>query len=582
MRPAWLDAASGEPEPATRSTRRHRFWLDGADPETPPVAPSHPRRGSLDDLVPDRAETAFDPVSPRAALLELEEPEPGRSWATALCVAGGTALFAMLASGLATGDTELLAAVGVAVVLALGSLRLFKQFAKHDGASDLTLILTASLSLKLLGTLARFYVGTSVYDRSDASEYDFYGRNWVEKYLSQGFLPPGVKQWTSTNFVRLVVAEFYHWVTPTMIGGFVFFSWLGFMGLVLFWRGFRRIHPEHERKYLYLVLFAPSLMYWPSSIGKEALVLFGLGIATYGLSLLLTTSPIPGSLVAAAGIVLVTYVRSHVAMVLTLGLAAAVVFRKRPKGKFVGSIVAIVLFSAIASFVVSQANTYFNTSVLEGGAVQQEFSAATDRTQQGGSSFEPTPTLTQPQNFPFALVTVLFRPFPWEATSPQELFTSVEAFAYGVALVMSLKKIWRSFRRDYPFLIFAVVTVILFIVVFSNFANFGILARQRTQVLPFLFIVLCVPPRPQPEPNRPLIDRALDGDTGPTAEPPADEHDADRPTFATARRDPKIGGSSRGSIGDSTPIANGVTSHSTPATRRSTHGTRGHSPRAPQ
>jgi hypothetical protein len=43
----------------------------------------------------------------------------------------------------------------------------------------------------------------------------------------------------------------------------------------------------------------------------------------------------------------------------------------------------------------------------------------------------------------------------------------------------------------------------LFVVAFSSIANFGILARERTQLLPFFLVLLAVPasrPRPAPAP----------------------------------------------------------------------------------
>ena len=45
-----------------------------------------------------------------------------------------------------------------------------------------------------------------------------------------------------------------------------------------------RVYPNGERKFFFLILFAPSMVYWPSSIGKEAVVIFGVGLTTYGLA----------------------------------------------------------------------------------------------------------------------------------------------------------------------------------------------------------------------------------------------------------------------------------------------------------
>jgi hypothetical protein len=41
----------------------------------------------------------------------------------------------------------------------------------------------------------------------------------------------------------------------------------------------------------------------------------------------------------------------------------------------------------------------------------------------------------------------------------------------------------------------------LFIIAFSGLANFGLLARQRVQLLPLFFVLLAVPPQKDEEPE---------------------------------------------------------------------------------
>ena len=47
--------------------------------------------------------------------------------------------------------------------------------------------------------------------------------------------------------------------------------------------------------------------------------------------------------------------------------------------------------------------------------------------------------------------------------------------------------------RRSPYLAFCVSYVLLFVVAFSSFGNFGILTRQRVQVFPFFLVLLAVP-----------------------------------------------------------------------------------------
>ena len=47
--------------------------------------------------------------------------------------------------------------------------------------------------------------------------------------------------------------------------------------------------------------------------------------------------------------------------------------------------------------------------------------------------------------------------------------------------------------RTNPYVTFAVVYALAFIIAFAGFANFGILARQRTLMLPFFLVLLALP-----------------------------------------------------------------------------------------
>jgi hypothetical protein len=51
-----------------------------------------------------------------------------------------------------------------------------------------------------------------------------------------------------------------------------------------------------------------------------------------------------------------------------------------------------------------------------------------------------------------------------------------------------------SVRRR-PYLAFAIAYAALFIVAFSAVANFGLLARERAQLLPLYLVLVSIPPR---------------------------------------------------------------------------------------
>ena len=68
----------------------------------------------------------------------------------------------------------------------------------------------------------------------------------------------------------------------------------------------------NRRSYARLLFFLPSMLYWPSSIGKEAWMLFCLGLAAFGTARLLTGRPWRGLALAGTALWLGALVRPHV------------------------------------------------------------------------------------------------------------------------------------------------------------------------------------------------------------------------------------------------------------------------------
>jgi len=150
---------------------------------------------------------------------------------------------------------------------------------------------------------------------------------------------------------------------------------------------------------------------------------------------------------------------------------------------------------------IRQAKQFLSDAGIDSyGGLGQALTQTGERTGKGGSEFDPVIVQT-PLDFPAGALTVLFRPLPIEADNTQALIASLEGmfllilamvrFRWIVAALMSIR------RRAY--VAFAFVFVAMFIVAYSSIANFGILVRQRVQVLPVLLVLLCIPPTKEDE-----------------------------------------------------------------------------------
>ena len=241
-------------------------------------------------------------------------------------------------------------------------------------------------------------------------------------------------------------------------------------------------------------------------------MMLNLGMMAYGAGVLLSRKPSAiGVVPLAVGFGGAMLVRPHMAMILVLALAVGLGFLLLggqsgvavKSGRFRGTGTRLVMLGLLVVFVLAAASRIGglvgradsgSDSASGGNDVEAVLEETLQRSSQGGSSFDTSP-VRSPEQVPGAVLSVLLRPYPWEARSANALISALEGlFVAGliVASWRSLKQlpglIWRT-----PFLVFVAVYSLAFVIAFSNIGNAGILARQRVQVFPFIMTMLAVP-----------------------------------------------------------------------------------------
>jgi hypothetical protein len=418
-----------------------------------------------------------------------------------IIVASGLLVTAIVAAGAllaAQGSTyDVWGALLVGPVILLVSLPMIARESSREGDQRLFFILVLALILKLCAALARYYVAFDLYGgKADAGDYHDYGVRLAEQFWDGNF-ETGLSSLTRTNFINLLTGIVYTIIGPSKMGGFLVFSWLGFLGLFFFYRAFRHAVPQGRTPaYAALLFFLPSLLFWPSSIGKEAWMMFALGMAALGAGRMLAGSASRGLAIAGAGLWLAAIVRPHVAVIMGLALAVAVLIqRQRADLRQLGPIVkslSLLGVAALSMVLLIRTDRFLNESGFDtDSGLTAVIGKSTEQTGQGGSEFEP-PAADSPARLPLAIITTLFRPFLFEAHNDQSLVAAVEG---SMLLLLTLAWIFRIFRairgaRSVPYVAIALVSVLLFSVGFSGVANFGILVRQRTQILPMFLVLL--------------------------------------------------------------------------------------------
>ena len=372
-------------------------------------------------------------------------------------------------------------------------------------------MLFAALTLKLLGGLARHYQAFVLYEKGDARAYHEVGVNVAHRFL-HGNLDPGLGSLNEEDVIGLVTGIVYTVFRPSVLIGFLVFSWLGFLGLFWFYRAFQLAVPNGRgRTYAHLLFFLPSLVFWPSSIGKEAWMMCTLGLAAYGAARLLEgDGRLRGGTCFALGLLGAAAVRPHFAGILMIALAIAHLVRRSSPGlRQLAPIVKLATAIAVvglAIFAIGKAEGFFVEKGFTVGrglgsveGISDVLAQTTTQTGSGGSQFSVS-GIDSPLGLATSVGTVLFRPFPNEAGNAQALLTAVESSAL---LILSLARFrWilaaaRSLRKQ-PYVTCMAAYAFGSILALSSIANFGILARERVLLLPAYLVLLSIPPLSPP------------------------------------------------------------------------------------
>lgn len=386
------------------------------------------------------------------------------------------------------------AALGVLGIVGLVALM---RLLRRQGDPVIRRLIVAGLAAKLVGSVARFTVMADLYDgRGDFNRY-FENGVAIASQLRSGSIPEQATQ-TGTPFMDFLVGVFYAVAPSQLWVGFFVFALLSFVGALLFLLAFQLALPEgNHRLYAALAFFTPTMVFWPSSIGKESWLVFTLGLAAYGAARTLRGERF-GYLVVALGAVGAFLVRPHMGALFALCFAGAFLLRIRDRtagSSRVGWALGLVVIAAGTIYAVANFGDELpQDQSVEGSQADQILAETARRTTQGGSEFDSRP-VRGPGDLAHALITVPFRPFPTEGHNVQAQLAGLEGVVLLLVLLLVSPRLVRLPRLllSRPYVALASAYALGFVVAFSNVGNFGILTRQRAQLLPFLFVLFALP-----------------------------------------------------------------------------------------
>ncbi|MDO8392282.1 MAG: hypothetical protein Q7V57_17550 [Actinomycetota bacterium] len=370
----------------------------------------------------------------------------------------------------------------------------------------------AGLAAKAAGTAARYWVANDAYGgASDATEYHNVGKRlFSAMYNGERSILDMIPHSQGTKFIGELTGLLYSFVGSSRLAGFFWFGLLGYLGVLLTVKAATLAVPGLvTRRYAWLCFLMPSLVFWPSSVGKEAWLSLTVGTMSLGVAHVFGGHARVGVIWVAAGAAGTAMVRPHLALIGLAGLVLAAVVtvfgtrvsettRRRRPVILVITLISLVGITFLGRLTLEFLNPDDGTSTSLTNQVTSILDTASKRTAEAGSSFTPV-QINGPIDYPEAIVRTLTRPMLYEAKNIATLLPALEMTFYVGLCLASWRRLARlpSVLIRSPFAMYATTMLLLFGLGWASFGNLAILVRQRSLVMPFLLLLPCLPdPRP--------------------------------------------------------------------------------------
>ena len=424
---------------------------------------------------------------------------------------GPTAAFLTAVAGLvlvgffavaAAGGPDVWVPVLVVAVLAAISVPICSATAGRPIDPRLRRILLVAFALKMACAFPRYAMNEVAYDgAADAGMYHEAGQTFRENGGRGNWSFDGafIERFPDeTRSVGYVVGALYVVTGASQMTGYLVFSWISWLGLVFVFRAFRLGFPNAP-PYLAagLIFFLPSTLYWPSSIGKDAVMVFAIGLVTLGISRLMSGErSLLGLAWMGIGGLAMLQIRPHLLLIALVGGAASMIATRpgleRTRHPLAVRLVLLAALVPALAFGLGRMDDVFGApSDGDSFSVSGALDRTAQRSEVGGSAFETQP-VSSPLDLPAASVNVVFRPFLFEARNLASLVTALEGTALLLGAVVGARWLWRAgpaMARS-PLAAYCGAFTLAFVIAFSNVGNAGILARQRVQMFPLLLVVV--------------------------------------------------------------------------------------------
>ena len=266
----------------------------------------------------------------------------------------------------------------------------------------------------------------------------------------------------------------------------------------------RSFDPLLHRPVFLALCLVPTAVFWTSSLLKEAIAVFGLGVVFRALSAVRAGAPVAAAPWLVLGLGAAFLSKPYTLLPLSLGLAAWLVIA-RSAARSTPLLLKpfyVVLAFGLAIIGVAALGYFFPKYALDRVAETAAYQQDVGQRVVGGSTYEmgnpeERTLLGQLLFAPWGLITALFRPLLFEARSAAAFVNAIEtttltALAVRGIVLNSWRATWRRILGSPPLAYSLVFTLVLAAAVGLSTTNFGTLSRYRAPLVPFFALLVVV------------------------------------------------------------------------------------------
>jgi hypothetical protein len=287
-----------------------------------------------------------------------------------------------------------------------------------------------------------------------------------------------------TDAATSLTALFVHGFGQSFLGAFLIFNIFGTIGLLAFDASLRIAIQNKGRNLQYLatlIIFLPSVSFWSSAIGKDALSFMATGLALWAALDLVRRLPL-----MAFAVVVMLLVRPHMAAIMVLALMGAFLFDS--KALYGKKIILVSIAAAVVASLIPFALKYVGAGdVVNVETLIDYIELRQTYNMDGGGGID-----IASMSLPMSLFTYLFRPIIFEAKTIFALMASIDnLILLYLFIVAGYSMLTRRIRVSQEGRIFMwLYSMAAWFILSSTSANLGISLRQKWMFVPMLVFLL--------------------------------------------------------------------------------------------